>query len=132
MSVHEALLARLRGAVDPVYDGEVPVDAKGRPLVQRYAVFYASPGARSAEDLARQADHFLFRWQITSVGQDRTQADWVATRCRDAVLDQRVLVEGWETGVVVHRSSADIRPDRDIPGGPLFVAVDTYELPATR
>lgn len=133
MSARAAVLARLQGAVDPTYDGEVPVDEQGRPPVQRYAVLYASPGLRTSDDFTRtQADRYVFRWQVTSVGETPEQAEWVAVRCRDAVLDTRLPVEGWETGVVEHRSSADIRRDEDIPGQVLFYAVDTFELPATR
>lgn len=132
MSVVDAILARLRTAMDPVYDGEVPVDDSGRPLVQRYAVLYADPGHRSAEDLARTADRYVLRWQVTSVGEDRRQAEWVAVQCRDAVLDERLAADGWELGAVEHTSSSPIRRDPDIPGGELFYAVDTYALPATR
>lgn len=133
MSIRKAVLERHRSAVQPVYDGEVPVDEQGRPVAQRYAVLYASPGARSAEDLTRvAADRYVFRWQVTAVGLTPEQAEWVAVRCRDAVLDERLTAEGWELGSVEHRSSADIRKDEDIPGLVLFYAVDTYQLPATR
>lgn len=133
MSIRAALLARLRASVDPVYDGKVPLDDQGRPLVQRYAVLYAAPGQRGADDLIRVAhDRYVFRWQVTSVGRTPEQAEWVAVRCRDTVLNEPMASDGWELGSVEHRSSADIRRDDDIPGGDLFYAVDTYELPATR
>lgn len=132
MSLNDELLTRLKTAVDPVYDGLVPVDDKGRPLVQRYAVLYAAPGQRTAEDMARTADRFDLRFQVTSVGEDRRQAEWVATRCRDALLDERLVADGWHLGVIEHYSSSPIRRDEDIPGDPLFYAVDTYALPATR
>lgn len=133
MTVRAALLTRLRAAVDPVYDGKVPLDDQGRPLVQRYAVLYAAPGQRTADDLIRVAhDRYVFRWQITSVGRTAEQADWVAVRCRDAVFDEPLTATGWDLGSVEHRSSADVRRDDDIPGGDLFYAVDTYEVPATR
>jgi hypothetical protein len=133
VSVRPVVLARLRSAVNPTYDGEVPLDSQGRPLVQRYAVLYASPGTRSAEDLCRvTADRYVFRWQVTSVGETPEQAEWVAIRGRDALLAEPLMGDGWQFGALVHRSSSDIRPDRDIPGGVLFYAVDIYELPATR
>jgi hypothetical protein len=132
VTVPAAVLARLRAAVDPVYDGDVPLDESGRPLVQRYAVLFAAPGTRGSEDLGCRADRYTFRWRVTSVGEDRSQAEWVAVRCRDALLDTPITVDGWETGAVEHRSSDQIRRDEDIPGDPLFYAVDTYELPATR
>ena len=133
MSARAAVLARMEAVVDPTYDGEVPVDKKGRPLEQRYAVLYATPGQRATDDFTRtQADRHVFRWQVTSVGGTAEQAEWVAVRCRDALMDERLRVEGWETGVVEHRSSSDIRPDEDIPGQTLFVAVDNYSLTATR
>lgn len=132
MSVIDAVLARLQVAVDPVYDGLVPVDDQGRPLAQRYAVLYASAGARSAEGLCRTADRYTFRWQLTSVGLTRTQADWVARHCRDALLDRRIVVEGWQLGPVEHKDSNPIYRDDDIPGLPLFTAADFYSLTAAR
>lgn len=132
MTLAEALLARLRSAMDPVYDGEVPTDDKGQPLSQRYAVLYAAVPVRQSEDLASVADRHVFRWQITSVGTDRRQAEWVAVLCRDAVLDAPLLADGWELGAVEHSSSVPIRRDDDVPGGDLFYAIDTYRLTATR
>lgn len=132
MTLAEALLLRLRAAVDPVYDGEVPTDGEGRPLSQRYAVLYAAVPVRQSEDLALVADRHVFRWQITSVGMDRQQAEWVALRCRDAVLDARLVAEGWQLGVAEHSSSVPIRRDDDVPGGDLFYAIDTYNVTATR
>ncbi len=126
------VLKRLQDAVTPFYDGEVPVDAQGRPLAQRYGVLYADPGHRTAENLARTPDRHTYRWQVTAVGRDRHQAEWVAVRCRDALLDDPLTVEGWETGAVEHTSSSPIRRDNDLPGVRLFYAVDTYSLTATR
>lgn len=132
MSVRDALLAALRTAVQPAYDGHVPVDDGGRPEVQRYAVLYAAPAQRTSEDLAMTAGTHVYRWQVTSVGTTAQQADWVAVRCRDVLLDRRLAADGWELGVVEHTSSSPIRRDDDIPGGVLFYAVDTYQLAATR
>lgn len=133
MSIRPVVLARLRSAVDTVHDGDVPVDANGRPLTQRYAVLFGSPGARESEDLCRvAADRYVFRFRVTSVGEDVRQAEWVAVRCRDALIDSPLIATGWQIGAVEHRSSADIRPDEDIPGDPLYYAVDTYDVPATR
>jgi hypothetical protein len=133
VSLNDAVLARLRSAMDPVYDGKVPVDDGGRPLVQRYAVLYASVPVRTAEDLSStRADRHTVRWQVTSVGEDRIQVEWVATRCRDALMGDPLTAEGWETGAVEHTSSSRIRRDEDIPGDPVFYGVDTYALPATR
>lgn len=132
MSLPDAVLARMRTVVDPVYDGHVPVDAQGRPLVQRYAVLYASPGLRSADDLGRTADRHTFPWQVTSVGQSREQVEWVAIRCRDALLDEPLVEAGWQIGIVEHLTSSQIRRDDDIPGDSVFYGVDTYELTATR
>lgn len=132
MSVPDAILGQLRSAVDPVYDGHVPVDEQGRPLTQRYAAFWPDTGSRFADDLGHTSDRYVFRWQVTSVGASREQAEWVAVRCRDAVVDQRIAVEGWRTAPVDHVSSAPIRRDDDLPGEPIFYAVDTYSLTATR
>lgn len=132
MSVPAAVLALLEGAVTPVYDGEVPLNDKGRPTSDRYAVLYADAGTRNSDDLPLTADRHVYRWQVTSVGEDRRQAEWVAVRCRDALLDQPLTVAGWELTPVTHESSSVIRRDDDLPGDPLFFAVDTYSLTATR
>lgn len=132
-TVAAVVLARLRAAVDPVYDGEVPTDDRGQPLVQRYGVLYADPGSRTADDLSGTvASRHVHRWQVTSVGEDRTQCEWVAVRCRDALLDGLLALPGWQLTPVRHDTSAPIRPDRDLPGKTLFVAIDTYSLTATR
>ena len=132
MSVPEALLALLEAAVTPVYDGKVELNDKGRPAADRYAVLYADAGTRNSDDLPLTADRYVHRWQVTSVGEDRRQVEWVAIRCRDALLDQPLVVAGWELTPVVHESSSAIRRDDDLPGEPLFFAVDTYSLTATR
>lgn len=132
MSIPAAVLARLQAAVDPVYDGLVPVDERGQPLTQRYGVMYSDAGARAADDLVGTADRYVYRWTVTSVGEDRIQAEWVAVRLRDALLDAPLVVEGWSTTPVTHEASSPIRRDEDLPGDPLFFAVDTYSLTATR
>lgn len=132
MTVRAAVLARLSTVVDPTYDGDVPVDSNGRPLSQRYAVLYAAPGERDIDGLNRSSDLYVYRWQVTSVGEDARQADWVASHCRDALLDWRPVVDGWQVGRVEHTSSVPIRRDDDIPGQALFYAIDTYRLSATR
>jgi hypothetical protein len=126
------VLARLRTVVNPTYDGDVPVDDNGRPLSQRYAVLYVAPGERDVDGLCRSSDLYVYRWQVTSVGLAPQQAEWVAARCRDALLDEQLFVENWQVGVVEHTSSVPIRRDDDVPGGVLFYAIDTYRLPATR
>ena len=132
MSIPDAILERGRSAVDPFYDGEVPRDKEGQPLKKRYAVIYMAPGQRDADDLARTGKDHRFRWQVTSVGVDAAQARWVATRVRDAFLDARLVVDGWQVGVVEHTSDERIRRDDDLPREALHYAVDTYALNATR
>ena len=126
------MLERLGAAVDPLYDGEVKTTADGVPVAQRYAVLYMAPAHRTSEDLCLSADRHAYRWQVTSVGQSPEQADWVATRCRDALLDERLAEAGWELAKIEHTASSPIRRDDDIPGAVLFYAVDNYELTATR
>lgn len=131
MSTRDDVLTRLRAAVTPVHDGKVPTDAQGRPLDERYAVLYAAPGLRSSEDLGRTADRLTDRWQVTSVGTTPEQVDWVAVRCRDALVDEPFVVGGQQVAPVEHTSSSPVRRDDDIPGGELFYAVDTYALIGT-
>ena len=132
MSVPDAVLGMLRAAVDPVHDGEVPKDASGQPVGDRYAVFYASPGERRHEDLGHTSDRHVHRWQVTSVGATREQAEWVAVRCRDALVDARPNAPGWVCSLIEHESSGPIRRDDDLPERALFLAVDTYSVTATR
>ena len=131
MSIRAEVLARLRTVVDPTYDGHVPVDDNGRPLSQRYAVLYAAPADRDRDGLNASSDLYVYRWQVTSVGLDARQAEWVAERCRDALLDQRFDLNG-QISPAEHTSSVPIRRDDDVPGGVLFYAIDTYRLTTTR
>lgn len=132
MTVRPAVLARMRSVVEPSYDGDVPVDDNGQPLAQRYAVLYAAPADRDIDSLARTSDLYVFRWQVTSVGISAAQAEWVAARVRDALLDEPLVEAGWQVGPVEHVSTVPIRRDDDVPGGVLFYAIDTYRLTATR
>lgn len=131
MSVRAEVLERLRSVVEPAYDGEVPVDDQGKPLSQRYAVLYAAPADRDRDGFNSSSDLFVYRWQVTSVGLDARQAEWVAERCRDSLVDAPIVVNG-QSSPVEHTSSVPIRRDDDIPGGVLFYAIDTYRLTTTR
>jgi hypothetical protein len=131
-AVHAAVLARLQASVTPFYDGQVPLDGNGRPVDDRYGVVWFQTRERGRDDLSGTADRFVHRWQVTSVGTDREQVEWVATRCQDALLDEPLLVPGWEIALVEHSSSGPIRIDRDIPGTDVFYGVDTFTVTTTR
>lgn len=131
--VVKEVLARLQSISGLfVYDGEVEKDKAGQPVKTRYAVLYAPPGRRVDEALAGTNDSYLHRWQVTSVGSSAEQVRWVATKCRDALLDTRITADGWQVSRVRHTADEPVLPDDDLPGKRLFYAVDQYELTATR
>jgi len=133
VSLTDAVLELLRTGVTPVpvHDGDPPVDGDGNPVGERYAVLWSSTPERSPDDVGHTSDWVTGRWQVTSVGTSRAQAEAVAVRCRDALVDNRPAAPGYATTPLRHASSSPIRRDDDYPGQDLFVAVDTYTLNAT-
>lgn len=132
-----AALRAVLGAVTPpvpVHDAHVPTRPHSdQPVDSTYAVLWPSPGQRLRDALADNGSRDrLLRWQVTSVGESRQSAVWVSERCQDALLDNRLEVPGWAPAPVEHLSSSPVRQDDDLPGEPLFVAVDTYEMRITR
>jgi hypothetical protein len=129
VNVPDVILAMLKAAVSPAvtYDAHVPKNDE-----ERYAVLYIAAGAFRAEDVAHTSDLVTFRWQVTSVGTSRAQAQWVADRSRDGLIDRRPQVEGWVLGPVEHVNTQQIRSDSDAPDRVLFYGADWYELAGSR
>lgn len=126
MSVRAALLTVLRSVVE-TGDGEAP-----EPTPQRYAVLYASPGSRTAGDVAGTYDLTEHRFQVTSVGSTPAQVDWVAQRTENALLGLVLTVPGLSCGPIEGYEPDLIRRDDDNPNGPVFYGTRSYVLHAAR
>lgn len=128
MTVADVVLARVQAAVGAVlvYDARV----LDKPPT-KYVVVYPDPGAREAFDLGHTADHYTFRWQITAVGQNRGEAERLATQARDALVAVKLDVAGLSCGVIEHEGSQPIRWDDQIPLRAVMYGTDQYKMTAT-
>jgi hypothetical protein len=129
----DAVLQLVRAALDPVtvYDAKVPASTATEPLPARYAVIYPSPGMRYWEDLGHTSDCYRLTWQITSVGSTRPEAEWIAARARDSLVDVCPVVDGLLCSPVEQQSSQPVRWDDQIPGRIVMYATDQYSMEAT-
>lgn len=121
----DASLSALRG--DPaltVYDAAVPDLPDVVPDLP-YVVLYADLGTLSVEDLRGRHTRLDVTLQTTAVGSTREQAQWAAQRARDRLVDQVLIVAGWDSYPVEHEGSQPVRRDDDVDP-PMMYAVDTY------
>lgn len=96
-----------------VYDGEVPttppVDSDGR--VHPYAVLYAGTATNTRSTLNGASTVFQWPFQVTVVGGDRQRCSWAAGKVTGALVDQRITVTGFTTGLIGHDPGPDLRRD---------------------
>lgn len=127
-----AVVARLRSQLEPavtVYDGAVP-PAPNKPA-PKYVVVYPDTGPRSRDRLAAVSSKATLRFQLTSVGLTRDNAQAIADLADAAVCDYRLTVPGWAPAPISADESlaVPVRPDNDV-SPPVFYAVTQYLLTA--
>lgn len=111
-----------------VFDGIVPPTPP-----DRYVVVYVDDGTRSdADSVCHQSTSVTFRWQTTCVGPDRAMASWLAGRIKDAIVDARPTVDGWDPGLIEHTFSQLPQRDEQVLERPTVFAVDQFRLLAER
>jgi hypothetical protein len=130
VSVPAAILALIETAVDPVtvYDGRVPDGTASDVPPSRYVAAYIADPHRLAENVAHESSGGPVRWQVTCVAPDREMASWLASRVRDALLDQRPVAAGWDCGLIIHAGSQRPRPDEQVQERPVVLVTDQYEV----
>lgn len=133
VSAGDAILAKARAAVDgvTVFDAHVPSSTAAEPLPRRYAVVYPSTPERTWQDLGHTSDTYRVEWQVTSVGATRPEAEWVATRIRDGLVDERLTITGLVCDPVEHLAAQPIRWDDQVPGRVVIYGTDQYGFDAT-
>jgi hypothetical protein len=69
-------------------------------------------------------------WQVTSVGQNREQAQWMQDACRDALINGTLAITGRSVMKVDLSGGSGVERDDDFQP-PLFYAVDVFEIMLT-
>lgn len=133
VTISDLVIAVLRAALPQVtgYDAHVPSETPESPLPTRYWVLYPTPSMYSWEDLGHTSDFVRAEWQITSVGKTRAEAEWIASKTRTALVDQRPALPGFNFELIEHVSSQPIRWDDQVPGRVVLYGVDQYSCNAT-
>lgn len=116
-----------------VFDGIVPPQPP-----RRYVAVYLDDGTRTPgpsrdeRPVCDESTSEVGRWQTTSVAPDRLRTSWLARRVRDALVDVRVVAEGYSPGLVRHMFSQLPQRDEQVLERPVVFAVDQYQLLAER
>lgn len=116
-----------------VFDGIVPPQPP-----HRYVAVYVDDGTRTTGPGATQrpvcdeSSSEVERWQTTAVAPDRQMASWLARKVRDALIDVRVVAEGYSPGLIRHTFSQLPQRDEQVLERPVVFAVDQYQLLAER
>lgn len=122
----DAVKALLEGQALTVHEGGAP-DSAAVP----YAVLWMDSGTRTRETLVASSGRDDLLVTVTSVGQDPTQAWWVAERVFTALLDVAPTVSGRTCSPITHEVSDALRRDSDVtqPGGSaVYQQVDVFRL----
>lgn len=113
----DALLVALRAAHSRVGDAVAPAD-----ITLPYAVLYpAGLGATEGPVSNRNADARPL-YQLTCVGGDRRQAEWLSDKLRPVALTAPT-VSGWNVAEPAVETSQPVRRD-DSTSPPLFYTAD--------
>jgi len=118
-----AVLSLMRATGVTVYDGRVP-DAPSYP----YAVLYPDLGMLTPPMLTNVSCELTMTLYVHAVGTTRDQAQWVAEKIRDALIDVRPAVTGRHLWPI--RQDITRPPERDdtLPAVVVFDQVATYRL----
>lgn len=69
-------------------------------------------------------------WQVTAVGQTRSQAQWMQDACRDALINGSLSISGRTVMTIDLSGGSGVERDDDFQP-PLFYAVDIFEIMLT-
>lgn len=120
----QAVLTRLREdsvLTDSTYEGVV----EDRPA--RYCTIYVNSGRRTAERVTGGQTTATFTFTIHSVGTAPDQAQLVAERVFNQLLDWTPDVPGYRCRRIIHAASYPTQRDPDgLP--PVYFAVDEFDL----
>lgn len=121
---HAAALLALLSAAPGVtaHDGAVP-DGAAPP----YVVLRTSSGPRTRTGLRAVSDLVTVDAWCHSVGETREQAQWLADRVADALVDEVPAVTGRTCWPIEHLASQPVARDDDTRP-PLMHAVDVFRL----
>lgn len=118
-----AVLAQLGTALDEVFEGVV-ID---RP--ELYCTVFTNTGIADTNDrMSALASRRTIRYTVHSVGKTPDQAQWVADRVADCLVNFKPVVAGWRCDRLRHESSQTTLIDRDVPGNTVYYAVDEFDL----
>lgn len=128
-----ALLTVLDAIADlNVYDAEVPktppLDPDGR--AHPYAVVYAGAATNERANLTGNSTTYRWPFQITVVGGDRQRCGWAAKAVTGAIVDLRLTVTGFETGLITHEPGPQMSRD-DSPTPPRHYQPLLFSLTST-
>lgn len=137
MTIPDAAVAAVRAAL-AAWSGVQVFDSivTGNPAGQ-YVVVYPTSGELSSVDLDFTYDSGRFTFQVTSVaaGTSRSlgqECRGLATRVRDALVGQVLVVSGWACDPIEHDFSQNPQRDEDVLERPTVFAADGYVLNALR
>ena len=122
----DAIISRLStGTGKQIGDGAAPAAA-----VFTYAVVTPLPDlSYDGPNNDWQADIEMV-WQVTSVGETRSQAQWMQDACRDAMLNGTITISSRAIMKVDLGGGGGVERDDDFQP-PLFYGVDIYNVMIT-
>lgn len=128
--LHYAAFLELLADVDdlPVLDGE-PLRTPG--VGSKYAIAYPDPGFRESDRITAVSSLFSQVVQVTGVGTDRWQAQWVCDRVAAAVDAKVLTVPGRLCWPIAQILSKPIVPDPDDEAAPVCFGVLQYRIRST-
>lgn len=116
----DGVIAALQGFGVTTGDAQAPTGAS-----EKYAVVYAIPGGNAYGTLGARHDDAELIYQVTCVGKDRKQAEWVADKAMGLLAG--FAVTGRSVPVVELESAPGIQRD-DTKSPPLFYSTPRFRL----
>lgn len=121
---YDAIVTRLSGQTSKnIGEANAPSDT-----TTPYAVVYQLDEQDNPETLGNLTDAHestFFAWQVTSVGADANEAQWMQQKVRAALLGWQPTVSGITCGFVERDGGTGVTRDDDLQP-PLFYAVDRF------
>lgn len=125
----EAIRAELEtdGALTVYDSGQLPVeDIANTP----YCVIHAGIGVNKAATYDGAHRQIVYDFQINSVGVTAEQARWAARKVCQVLLDKKLDVEGYNTGMIAHPVSTPVDKDVEPASRQVYIGFDKYKFSA--